>query len=216
MFVLNFHGIGAPQRELDAGEQDVWLERGRFVEILDAVRDREDVRLTFDDGNRSDVAEALPELAQRGMRARFFVCPGRFGDLAFVDASQVRELRGAGMEIGSHGMDHIRWRRLSPAATQREIVDAKTALEEVLEEPVVAAACPFGAYDRRSLGALREAGYSRVYTSDGGPASDGDWLVARRTVQRDDTPDSVARMLDGSHGTASATHKFKRWVKHWR
>jgi hypothetical protein len=105
---------------------------------------------------------------------------------------------------------------LSRAATQREIVDAKNALEDVIEQPVVAAACPFGAYDRRSLGALRDAGFSRVYTSDGGPADDGDWLVSRRTVQCCDTADSVTRMLAGSNGTAAAAHKLKRWVKHWR
>ena len=214
MFVLNFHGIGAPRRELDEGERGVWLDRRRFAEILDAVRDRADVRLTFDDGNRSDVDEALPELASRGMHARFFVCAGRFGDPDFVDRVQVRELRDAGMAIGSHGMDHVGWRRLSPAGTQREIVDAKNLLEDVLEEPVEHAACPFGAYDRRSLGALREAGFARVYTSDGGPAGDGDWLVARRTVQRWDTAESVARMLQ--NGAPSPADKVKRWVKNWR
>src|SRR4051794_14483084 len=107
MLVLNFHLIGRPARALDDGERDVVLAREQFAEILDVVAGRDDVRLTFDDGNRSDIDEALPELLQRGLAAEFYVCPARFGTAHFVDADGVRELRDAGMSIGSHGMDHV-------------------------------------------------------------------------------------------------------------
>ena len=170
MIVLNFHGVGTLNRELADGEADVCIDRRQFAEILDAVVGREEVRLTFDDGNRSDVAEALPELLRRGLRAEFFICAGRFGTPEFVDEDDVRELRRAGMSIGSHGMDHVPWRRLEPAAADLEIVRAKQLLEETLQAPVDTAACPFGAYDRRTLSALRAAGFERVYTSDCGRA----------------------------------------------
>ena len=52
---LTFHGVGEPQRRLDPGEADVWVSRERFLSILDSVTDRADVRITFDDGNASDV-----------------------------------------------------------------------------------------------------------------------------------------------------------------
>jgi peptidoglycan/xylan/chitin deacetylase (PgdA/CDA1 family) len=216
MLVLNFHGIGTPPRALDDGERDVWLNRRQFLEILEAVGGRADVRLTFDDGNSSDVEEALPALVQRGVRAQWFVCAGRLGAAGFVDADGVRELRSAGMEVGSHGFDHVRWRNLGRPQLEREIVQARKVLEDVLEEPVELAACPFGAYDRRALGALRDAGFARVYTSDGGPARSDDWLVARNTVHRWDSAESVERMLNGSNGTASLARRAKRWVKHLR
>ena len=38
---LTFHGIGAADRRLDAGEADVWVSRERFDAILDAVADRQ-------------------------------------------------------------------------------------------------------------------------------------------------------------------------------
>jgi peptidoglycan/xylan/chitin deacetylase (PgdA/CDA1 family) len=216
MIVLNFHCIGKPKRELADGEEDVCVDRQEFVEILDAVSGRGDVRLTFDDGNSSDVTEALPELTRRGLRAQFFICPARLGTDGFVDQDDVRELRLAGMSLGSHGMDHVRWRRLERSAIDREIVQAKQVLEDALQAPIDTAACPFGAYDRRTLRALRAAGFKRVYTSDGGRASPADWLVARNTVCRWDSAESVERMLNGFGDTVSPVDRAKRWIKRWR
>jgi peptidoglycan/xylan/chitin deacetylase (PgdA/CDA1 family) len=214
--VLNFHCIGKPVRELADGEADVCVDRQQFVEILEAIAGRGDVRLTFDDGNSSDVSEALPELTRRGLRAQFFICPARFGTDGFLDRHEVRELSRAGMTLGSHGMDHVRWRRLDRPALEREIFAAKQLLEDALQAPVDTAACPFGAYDRRTLSALRAAGFKRVYTSDGGWASPTDWLVARNTVRRCDSAESIARLLDGSGDAVSPTDRAKRWIKRWR
>jgi len=216
MLVLNFHCIGKPKRELVDGEREVCVDRNQFAEILDVVSGRAEVRLTFDDGNRSDVSEALPELMRRGLHAEFFICPARFGDDEFVDEDDIRELRRAGMSVGSHGMDHVRWRRLKPSEIDREIVRAKRVLEDASQAPVETAACPFGAYDRRTLTALRAAGFRRVYTSDGGRASSTDWLVARNTVRRIDSAESIERLLDDSRDPASLMSKGKRWVKRWR
>jgi peptidoglycan/xylan/chitin deacetylase (PgdA/CDA1 family) len=216
MIVLNFHLIGRTKRMLDVGEDDVAVSREQFVEILDVVSGRKDVRLTFDDGNKSDVTEALPELTRRGLQAEFFICSARFGTDGFVDEDDVRELQRAGMSLGSHGMDHVRWRRLERTAIDREIVQAKHVLEEALQAPVDTAACPFGAYDRRTLSALRSAGFTRVYTSDGGRAAATDWLAARNTVTRSDSAESIERMLHASSGSASLVRRAKRWIKQTR
>ena len=216
IIVLNFHCIGKSTRQLDDGEEEVCLERVQFVEILDAVSGRSDVQLTFDDGNSSDVSEVLPELTRRGLRAQFFVCPARFRTPGFVDEHDVRELRLAGMSLGSHGMDHVPWRRLDRSALDQEIVQAKQVLEDVLQAPVDTAACPFGAYDRRTLSALRAAGFARVYTSDGGRATRKDWLVARNTVRRWDSAESIEQKLNGSSHNVSVARRARRWVKRWR
>ncbi len=216
MIVLNFHCIARSKRESANGEGDVHVDPQQFAEILDVVRGRSNVRVTFDDGNRSDVSQALPELVRHGLRAEFFVCAGRIGTPGFLGEDDVRELRQADMSVGSHGMDHVRWRRLDPAGIEREIVDAKQILEDTLQAPVDAAACPFGSYDRRTLRALRTAGFTSVYTSDGGSAESTDWLIARNTVHRSDSAESIERMLDNSRETASVLRKGKRWVKQWR
>ena len=40
----------------------MWLDPDRFLRVLDSVVGRDDVRITFDDGNASDVEHALPAL----------------------------------------------------------------------------------------------------------------------------------------------------------
>ena len=63
---LTFHGVGEPPRVLDRGEADVWVSKKRFVALLDAAAERDDVRITFDDGNVSDLEHALPGPTRRG------------------------------------------------------------------------------------------------------------------------------------------------------
>lgn len=179
---LTFHGIGGPTRRLDPHEDEVWLNRERFLSILDEVAGRPDVAISFDDGNASDVALALPALRERGLRATFFVVAGRLGEPAFLDEAGVRALAAAGMEIGCHGMRHRPWRGLDRRALHEELVDAKAVLERTVDRPVNRAACPFGSYDRRVLRALHDCGYARVYTSDRGTARTDSFLQTRNSV----------------------------------
>jgi peptidoglycan/xylan/chitin deacetylase (PgdA/CDA1 family) len=214
---LTFHGIGDPERTLEAGEAGVWLSRRAFAAVLDAVAGRDDVHLTFDDGNASDLEHALPELAGRGLRATFFVVAGRLGTPGFLDAAGVRALSDAGMAIGCHGMRHRPWRSLDDGALDEELRDARRRLEAIVQRPVTAAGCPFGSYDRRVLGRLRRHGYERVYTSDRGTARANAWLQARTTVGAGDGPgllDAIAAADGRAH--RALTRRAKLAVKRWR
>ena len=134
------------------GESDVWVTREQFLAVLDSVAGRDDVRITFDDGNASDVEHALPALRERGLNATFFVVAGRLGD-----ARLPRRRRGAGAR-GRRDDDRLPRHAPPPLARPRRAtrcarscVDAKAMLEAVVERPVTQAACPFGSYDRRVL-----------------------------------------------------------------
>jgi peptidoglycan/xylan/chitin deacetylase (PgdA/CDA1 family) len=214
---LTFHGIGAPERRLDPGEPDVWLGTDEFRSVLDAVAGRRDVRITFDDGNSSDVKHALPELRRRGLRATFFVVAGRLGTPGFLDEHDVRALAEAGMAIGCHGMRHRTWRRLDDRALHEELLDARRMLEEIVQRPVREAACPFGHYDRRVLRSLGRCGYRRVFTSDRGTARSDAWLQARNTVRPVDGPRLVEDVLARERSPVGAMRRrTKLAVKRWR
>lgn len=213
---LNFHGLGRPPRVLDPGEAAVWIEDAScFGDLLDVARVADgDVRVTFDDGNGSDVDVALPALAGRGLTAQFFVLAGKIGADGYVGPEGVKELAAAGMSVGSHGMEHVDWRTLDDAGLEVELVRAREVLEDLIGAPVATAACPFGSYDRRILGRLREAGYQGVYTSDGGPARSEAWLKPRSTVRAGCTPDQLGRLLAGMG--PSFMREVRRAVKRWR
>jgi peptidoglycan/xylan/chitin deacetylase (PgdA/CDA1 family) len=182
VFILIFHGVGTPPRPLEPGEGHVWLSLDALRSVLDAAAERGDVRLTFDDANRSDHEIALPELVARGLRATFFVVAGRIGQPGFLAEQQLRELSDAGMSIQSHGMRHRCWRRLDDASRREELVTARDMIEDMVGQPVIDTAIPFCLYDRRVLSWVRNAGYRHVYTCDGGPAKRGAWLQPRTQI----------------------------------
>jgi peptidoglycan/xylan/chitin deacetylase (PgdA/CDA1 family) len=214
---LTFHGVGEPKRPLGPGEAEYWLARGEFEAALDSVAGRSDVRITFDDGNNSDLEYALPALRKRGLTATFFVVAGRLGALGFLDQRGVRELAAEGMAIGCHGMRHRSWRRLEGDALWEELVDARRLLEQVVERPVTEAACPFGFYDRRVLRSLRRCDYRRIYTSDRGTARSDDWMQARNSIRAGEGPRVVDRILSQESSPRDALRRrLKLAVKRWR
>lgn len=185
MVILAVGGIGKPVRPLDPGENESWVTVEQFERVLDAVAGREDVRLTFDDGNDSDVRIALPRLVDRGLTAEFFPLAGRVGERGFVDAAGLRALVEAGMSIGSHGWEHRDWRRLDDRLARRELEAAPKLLAELSGKPVRSYAPPFGAYDRRLLKRLKRSGATKVYTTEGGVAARDGWLQPRTELRHD-------------------------------
>jgi len=189
---LSFHGVGKPPGPpREPGEHEYWVGRDAFLCVLDEVQRRDDVRLSFDDGNASDVEVALPALVERGMTVDFFVVAGRLGTFGNLDPGGVRALQIAGMGVGTHGMDHRSWRGLTDEDLAVELVEARDVITEAAGSAVDTAALPLGDYDRTVLAALRKVGYRVVYSSDARRARSGEWFQPRYSVRAGDTPQSL-------------------------
>ncbi|HZC62646.1 MAG TPA: polysaccharide deacetylase family protein [Streptosporangiaceae bacterium] len=126
------------------------------------------VGLTFDDGYADFARHALPVLQRFGFGATVFVIAGRLGgDNAWdpegprkplMGARQVRDLAQAGIEIGSHGLRHIRL----PAARDvlaEEVGDSRRILQEVTGKPVSGFCYPYGDLDSDAVARVRDTGY---------------------------------------------------------
>jgi peptidoglycan/xylan/chitin deacetylase (PgdA/CDA1 family) len=134
--------------------------------------------LTFDDGYAGVLASALPLLGTHGFSATVFVVSGKLGGVndwdgetpgdALLSADGVRALHAAGIEIGSHGTTHRALPELSDADLAAEVAGSKTALEAVIGAPVVSFCYPYGAFDDRSVEAVRAAGYRAATVIRGG------------------------------------------------
>ncbi|WP_084145029.1 polysaccharide deacetylase family protein [Amycolatopsis jejuensis] len=214
---LTVHGIGKPPRELEPGEDHTWVRADQFERVLDAVVERPDVRLTFDDGNASDVEIALPKLIERGLTAEFFLLAGRVGEKGRIDADGIDALLGSGMSVGSHGWAHRDWRRLGGQHVEQEFRIAPRVLARHAGVPVRRVAVPFGSYDRRVLAALRASGVQRVYTSDGGAARGDSWLQPRTSLRHDLDDAWIDDVLAGAPGIRRrARRTVAKFVKQWR
>jgi peptidoglycan/xylan/chitin deacetylase (PgdA/CDA1 family) len=192
--ILIFHGIGEPTRAFEPGEDKVWVSLADFRSVLDVVAERDDVVVSFDDGNASDHALALPELAARGLRATFFIVADRIDRPAFLSVGAIHELLEAGMSVQSHGMRHRVWRGLDGAAMREELVSARAIIEDVIGRAVDEVAIPYCLYDRRVLAALRDADYRHVFTCDRGPAKASAWLQARNQISAGEDGRKVAEI----------------------
>jgi len=91
------------------------------------------------------------------------VAPAADGDWPpFMNWEQVREMRSAGMDIGSHTHSHTPLARLTPDRQRAELVNSRAVLEGELGSPVRAVAYPVGdrtAYTAETCRIAREVGY---------------------------------------------------------
>ena len=193
---LNVHGIGVPPRMLEPGEDGVWISVRQFEQVLDTIAGRQDVRLTFDDGNLSDVQIALPMLIERRLEAEFFICAGLFGQPGRLTIDHVRDLLEAGMSVGSHGWSHVDWRRCDTGRVLQEVQASRNVLQDITGSEVRHVSVPFGSYDRHVLAELRHFGVSRVYTSDGGRTRPDAWLQPRTSLRHDLDQAWIDRVID--------------------
>jgi len=216
-FIFTFHGIGLPVRAFWPQEERFWVEREFFHAVLDEIADRDDIALTFDDCNISDIEIALPALMERGLNAHFFIVSDFLGKHGFISKDAVKTLREAGMSIGNHGKLHRSWRGLSDEQLREELVEARDVLENIICEKISSAACPNGSYDRRVLSRLEGSGYERVYTCDRGWADGEEWLQTRNSMLRDLSLEDVRELLARSaSGLEVLTGNCKRLIKRWR
>lgn len=168
--------------------------------------------ITFDDGYVGNLY-ACEALADRGMRATWFIVTGSIGREPawpadgrpagrLLNASELRAMQEAGMEIGSHTMSHVRLPTLDDPRLMQELSESRATLADLLGAPPGSFAYPYGAWDARCADAVRQAGYRAACTTRTGWAlRDQDpYQLRRLTVFNTDTPGSFARKLYfGSH-----------------
>jgi peptidoglycan/xylan/chitin deacetylase (PgdA/CDA1 family) len=154
------------------------------------------VAITFDDGCETDLLVAAPILKDVAFSATFFVIAGFLGKAGYLSSTQARELADLGFEIGCHSMTHAYLSDLDAAGLQREIVDAKTKLEQSLGRAVEHFSCPGGRFDHRVIETARAAGYRSLSTSRAraNSASSDPFRLGRVSIMRNMRPDAVERI----------------------
>ena len=116
--------------------------------------------ITFDDGWKSQFQYAFPVLKKYNFRATFFPVANYIGaEPLYMDWAQLKELKAAGMEIGSHTMNHPNLLGLFGNNLQYELQNSKVILENQLQCPIDVFAYPYGVFSPRVAKAVQESGY---------------------------------------------------------
>jgi peptidoglycan/xylan/chitin deacetylase (PgdA/CDA1 family) len=115
-----------------------------------ATRITKPVVITFDDGFRDFHTHAFPVLAKHRFTANMFLPTAfvsdrrsKFNGAECLTWSEVRELRGAGVEFGSHTMTHPRLRDLSIPEVEKELRCSKETIEDKLGVAISSFSYPY-------------------------------------------------------------------------
>jgi peptidoglycan/xylan/chitin deacetylase (PgdA/CDA1 family) len=154
----------------------LFVDGFRTIDLLDISRSIIDSRtlpersfvITFDDGYQSVHEHAFPVLQRFGFGATVFLTVGeaprrtdaqRLPSLEqrpMLSWAEIREMDRAGISFGAHTLTHPDLRRLSFDNAYREISVSKQTIENALGKPVHSFAYPYGRYDEKSRGIVRE------------------------------------------------------------
>jgi len=203
--VLAYHKIGEPPpgeyatwnyvptatfvmhlRQLqDAGWQAI--ELGTLLRGLDNPDEMpaRAVLITFDDGYRSTLTEALPWLERLGWPGVVFVPTAYVGSWntfddgiepreAICSWDELHELQRGGVSVQAHGLHHRWLSNLSESEIRAEIAEAKRMLEARLKTTVATIAYPYGddgGASARIETVLARAGYTAGFLYKGGCTS---------------------------------------------
>ncbi len=155
--------------------KDFWFEK-RPLEDFPA----RPLMLTFDDGYRDNLRNALPLLEQYKMKATLFVLadhtiientwdekePGVPADLITLD--EKKQLPRTICGIGSHGLEHLHLPKLTDSEVLHQMTESKRRLEADLDRPACAFAYPFGDVDARLPKLAHQSGYDFAVNTDRG------------------------------------------------
>ncbi|POX45725.1 polysaccharide deacetylase [Streptomyces sp. Ru71] len=171
------------------------------------------VLITFDDGYEGVHRHALPVLARHGFPATLFVTTGWLrgehdtgGGLdTMLDWDQVRDLAGAGVEIGGHSHTHPQLDQLGDQDLERELTRCRDVVAGELGALPVSFAYPYGYSSRRVRQAVRGAGYDQALAVGNALARrrQGPYALHRVTVRRSTGADEFERLLQGRAITRS-------------
>jgi len=186
------------------------------------------VALTFDDGFDCLLHTALPIMQRRGLTPTVYVIAGCLGqpnqyDRALdptprriLDGNEVRLLHSSGVEIGSHTMSHRRLTGLDDEQTERELIDSRKLLEDLLGSPVKSFAYPYGAYTKKARDFAQACGYSSAVSTMSGRnnARTDRFLLRRVTIGAGHSDRAFLRMLRwGGEPTEVAVSGIKRHIR---
>jgi peptidoglycan/xylan/chitin deacetylase (PgdA/CDA1 family) len=135
------------------------------------VKPHKSVVITFDDGYMDNYESALPILREYNFPATVFVVSSLVGktnnwmradgypEKPLMGWHEIEKMKGNGITVGSHTVNHYQLSHLSLEDAKREIEDSKKFLEDKLGIPINHFAYPHGDMNESIMNMVKEAGY---------------------------------------------------------
>ena len=138
------------------------------------------VGITFDDGFKNNLTNALPILKKMGFSATCYIISQKIGGInewdldkgidenPLMDESEINEWIENGMEIGSHSQNHVRLAKCNIDIATTEIKQSRVDLETRFGHPIKHFCYPYGNYNDEIVTITKASGYSTATTVNRG------------------------------------------------
>ena len=230
--VIYYHAVPREYRSQFAHQIDILLRWAKPVTAAQREPCRPGERcvaITFDDGLKSVVANALPELQRRQIPATLFIVVQSLDKTPIwmssenqsadsdrvMSLEELRDLPSDLFIIGSHTLTHPRLSELSETDARREISDSRTQLQNILKRKVNLFSFPYGIFTDTLVQYCRDAGYERVFTTQPRSALTGpeEFVSGRIAVEPTDWPLEFRLKILGAYRWLPAAIALKRGLK---
>lgn len=195
--ILMYHRIGsfatsspAITRALTVSSSDFraqmrWLVGNGFhavsdLQVFDALEKGrplppKSIMITFDDGYRDVLWNAVPTLYRLHFAATVYVITSRVSgaDSSFLTWPELKKLEALGVSIGSHTVHHLELPALTTKEALAELEQSRWVLQRNLGHPVQWFAYPSGSENARTQALVRRAGYVLAVTTQPGAMQSG-------------------------------------------
>jgi peptidoglycan/xylan/chitin deacetylase (PgdA/CDA1 family) len=180
--VLYYHAVKPDQRQRFARQLDTLIRQASLFpagspEVMRSGR--RNIAVTFDDGFRSVLDNAVPELTKRCIPFTVFIPSGCLGERPswvhdpnhpswherVLSRAELRALVAVPLAtLGSHSVNHPNLLRLDKPEARCELEDSRAALEAAAGVVVDLFSFPHGGHNRVLVDQASIAGYRRVFT----------------------------------------------------
>jgi peptidoglycan/xylan/chitin deacetylase (PgdA/CDA1 family) len=170
------------------------LSMSKLQPYLTGMKSGKVVGLTFDDGYKNNLTNALPILKKYGFSATCYIVSQNIGGINHWDINkgipenpmmnkeEIQSWISSGMEIGSHTQNHVLLSKINIDKAKNEIINSKADLEEEFNTNINHFCYPYGDYNDNIVSETKNAGYQTATTVNRGRACMGENLFTLHRV----------------------------------
>lgn len=139
--------------------------------------------ITLDDGYVDNYENAYPIIKEFGFKAAIFDVTSNIDkNPKTITSKQIKEMSENGITISSHTVNHDQLDILSYEKQLETMKKSKEDLEKILGKKVNYIAYPYGKWNKNTLKAAKEAGYTMAFTTDGSWSGKDDGIYGLNRV----------------------------------
>lgn len=201
--VIFYHDVGLKYTDMgtpfETIKSHINLIRKNGFDIVNTIDEKQNqIMICFDDG-WSGLYDAKEYFNKEGIHPTVFIAVDLIGSEGHMTAEQIKELASEGFIFQAHTWSHDDLTKCDEVGLQKELVEAKKEMEEMLLLKFNSICFPQGYYNQKVIKASINAGYKHLYSSIWGGYYDkvNEGIICRNLAQ-DISSKDIKYVIKGS------------------